>query len=112
VQTAEILQLPAPDFRVGLNRTVATVYGPKPFEEMDRDDRVRASYQHCALRWVMTQHMTNQSLRDRFGLPESKASVTSQVIAVQSMRSSSSPMSPLADLESMRAICLFGPDPI
>jgi predicted HTH transcriptional regulator len=82
VQTAEFLQLPAPDFRAGLNRTVVTVYGPKPFDEMDRDDRVRASYQHCALRWVMAQHMTNQSLRDRFGLPEGKAAVTSQVIAV------------------------------
>jgi hypothetical protein len=73
VHTAEIYQLPAPDFRVAHKRTVVTVYGPKPFDEMGRDDRVRACYQHCALKWVISERMTNQSLRERFGLPESKA---------------------------------------
>ncbi len=58
-----------------------TVYGPKPFDEMGRDDRVRACYQHCALKWVISERMTNQSLRERFGLAESKAAVTSQIIA-------------------------------
>ena len=44
-------------------------------------DRVRASYQHCALRWVMSERMTNQSLRERFHLQESKAAIASQMIA-------------------------------
>jgi ATP-dependent DNA helicase RecG len=48
---------------------------------MDRDDRVRACYQHCALKRVVSERMTNQTLRERFGLPEAKASVTSQIIA-------------------------------
>jgi ATP-dependent DNA helicase RecG len=81
VHGAEVFQLPAPDFRVGHRRTVVTVYGPKPFDEMDRNDRVRACYQHCALKWVVSEKMTNQSLRARFGLPEPKAAVTSQIIA-------------------------------
>ena len=81
VRTVEVYQLPAPDFRVAHKRTVVTLYGPKPFDEMDRDDRVRACYQHCALKWVFSEHMTNQSLRERFGLPEGKAAVTSQIIA-------------------------------
>ena len=42
VQAAEIYQLPAPDFHVGFRRTSVTIYGPRPFEEMDRNDRVRA----------------------------------------------------------------------
>jgi ATP-dependent DNA helicase RecG len=58
-------------------RTVVTIFGPKPFEEMGRDDRVRACYQHCALKFVMSQRMTNQSLRERFHLEESKASIPS-----------------------------------
>jgi ATP-dependent DNA helicase RecG len=29
----------------------------------------------------MAEQMTNQSLRDRFGLPESKSAIVSQVIA-------------------------------
>ncbi len=81
VQAAEVYQLPAPDFRAGHRRTVATIYGPKPFEDMDRNDRVRACYQHCALRWVMSERMTNQSLRERFHLGEDKAAIASQIIS-------------------------------
>ncbi len=80
VQAAEVYQLPAPDFRAGHRRTVITIYGPKPFEEMDRNDRVRACYQHCALKWVMSERMTNQSLRERFHLAEDKAAIASQII--------------------------------
>jgi predicted HTH transcriptional regulator len=81
VQTAELFQLPAPDFLAGHRRTFVTIYGPKDFEHMDRADRIRACYQHCALKWVMRQRMTNQSLRERFQLPESKSAIASQVIA-------------------------------
>jgi len=81
IQAAEVYQLPAPDFRAAHRRTVVTLYGPKPFEEMDRNDRVRACYQHCALKWVMVEKMTNQSLRERFRLGEDKAAIASQIIA-------------------------------
>ncbi len=81
VQAAEVYQLPAPDFRAAHRRTVVTIYGPRPLEDMDRDDRIRACYQHCALKWVMSERMTNQSLRERFHLPESKAAIISQIIA-------------------------------
>ena len=81
VEAAEVYQLPAPDFRSGFQRTSVMLYGPRPFEEMDRSDRVRACYQHCALKWVMSERMTNQSLRERFHLGEDKAAIASQVIA-------------------------------
>lgn len=80
VSLAEAFQLPAPDIRVGQQRTTVLLFGLRPFEEMDRDARIRACYQHAALKWVMSQHMTNQTLRDRFNLPESKAATVSQVI--------------------------------
>lgn len=81
VQAAELFQLPAPEFRVGQRRTEVVIHGPRPFDDMDRNDRVRACYQHAALRRVMAERMTNQSLRERFGLPDTKAAVVSQVIA-------------------------------
>lgn len=77
VHEAEFYQLPAPDFRVGHRRTIVIIFGPRTFDQMDRVDRVRACYQHCALKWVMSERMTNQSLRERFHLPENKAAVTS-----------------------------------
>jgi len=81
VQSAEILQLPAPDFRTGYQSTTTVIFGPRSFEEMSRDDRVRACYQHCVLRYVMSEQMTNQSLRERFKLPESKSAIVSQIIS-------------------------------
>jgi predicted HTH transcriptional regulator len=54
VREAEVYQLPAPDFRSGFQRTSVILYGPRPFDSMDRNDRVRACYQHCALKWVMS----------------------------------------------------------
>jgi predicted HTH transcriptional regulator len=62
VNAAEMFQLPAPDFRSVFRRTQVTIFGIKPFDEMDREARIRACSQHCALRWVMSQRMTNQSL--------------------------------------------------
>jgi ATP-dependent DNA helicase RecG len=81
VHAAELFQLPAPDFRAGHRRTLVTIYGPKDFDDMDRSDRIRACYQHAALKLVMSERMTNQSLRDRFHLPESKSAIISQIIA-------------------------------
>ena len=81
IHAVELYQLPAPDFRAVQRRTVVTLFGPKDFEAMDRDDRIRACYQHCVLKWVMSERMTNQSLRERFHLPESKSSIVSQIIS-------------------------------
>lgn len=81
ISAAELYQLQAPIFRTGLRRTIVVIAGAKKFAEMDRDDRIRACYQHCALRYVTHQETNNQSLRERFHLPENKSVVVSQVIA-------------------------------
>lgn len=80
IDAVEVFQLPAPDFRVTDHRTSAILFAHKAFEKMDGDERVRAAYQHCCLRYVMNGRMTNQSLRDRFKLPESKSETISRVI--------------------------------
>jgi predicted HTH transcriptional regulator len=82
IQFAELLQLPAPDFQAGYQNTKVVISGPKAFEEMSRDDRVRACYQHSVLRYVRSEQMTNQTLRERFKLPESKSTLVSQIISV------------------------------
>lgn len=80
VHAAEMYQLPAPDFRVGNNRTSALLFAYKDFSEMSRLDRSRACYQHCCLRYVSNDKMSNQSLRERFSLDKSKGTLISQVI--------------------------------
>lgn len=81
IHAAEVFQLPAPSFQSDGIRTQVTIYGPSKISAMDRADRIRACYQHCALKYVMSERMTNQSLRQRFGLAESKSAIASQAIA-------------------------------
>ncbi len=80
IQAAEAFQLPAPDFRVGEKRTSVVLFGHKEFEAKDRNDRIRATCQHSCLRYVMNERMTNQSLRERFRLPEKKSESVSRAI--------------------------------
>lgn len=80
VNAVEMFQLPAPDFRVGSVNTTAVVFGHRNFDEMDRDDRIRACYQHCCLKYVMNQRMTNQSLRDRFLLTDKQSETASRIL--------------------------------
>jgi len=80
VRLAETWQLPPPLFRTSLDRTQVVIYGPADFDDMIRPDRLRACYQHCVLKHIMAEHMTNQSLRERFGLAESKIATITQVI--------------------------------
>lgn len=82
VSAAEMSQLPAPDIRVGVQRTTVVLFAHKKFEDMDRSDRIRACYQHCVLRYVTNEQATNQSFRERLQLPETKTTTVSQIIAM------------------------------
>ena len=80
VSAAEFFQLPAPDFRVGEIRTTAILFAHQDFADMTKPDRIRACYQHCVLQYLNGKRMSNQSLRERFGLPESKSATISLVL--------------------------------
>lgn len=80
IEAAELMQLPAPEFLTSHRRTIVVIHGPRAFREMNGSDRVRACYQHCVLQYVLRKQMTNQSLRERFGLPEGSSNTISQII--------------------------------
>lgn len=81
IRWVEVYQLPAPVFRDGQQDTQVILFSHKEFEDMDRSDRIRACYQHCCLRYVMTKGMTNQSLRKRFDLDKNQTHAVSRIIA-------------------------------
>lgn len=80
IYSAEAHQLPAPEFREGALHTHAILYAHIGFSDMNRNDRIRACYQHCCLKYVMNETMTNQTLRERFQLPKKKTESISRVI--------------------------------
>jgi len=81
VNAAEVYQLPAPDFRVGAHRTTVVLFAHINIDDLSRKDRIRGCYQHCCLRYVMNERMSNKSLRERFKLSEKKVALISRVIA-------------------------------
>ena len=47
---------------------------------MDKADKIRACYQHCCLKYVSNDKMTNQSLRERFKIERKNAAIASRII--------------------------------
>lgn len=76
----EVFQLPAPDIRVDMTHTRVILFGHQKLSDMDRSDKVRACYQHCALLQVSNKRMTNSTLRERFKIPEQDYPIASRII--------------------------------
>lgn len=76
----ELFQLPAPQIEVPEGFTRVTLFAHRPLVEMDKDDRIRACYLHACLRYVTKQHMTNSSVRERFGIDEKNAARATRLI--------------------------------
>ena len=55
IAAAEEYQLPAPDFRITTQHTIAVMFAPRAFAVMDRQERIRACYQHACLWYVARQ---------------------------------------------------------
>jgi ATP-dependent DNA helicase RecG len=77
----EAYQLPAPKFIRGDDYTKVILYAPIPYQEMTLDDRIRACYQHCALHYVSSLRVNNESVRERFKISKSNYPIASKIIA-------------------------------
>ena len=76
----EIVYLPTPDFISSENSMRVVLFGPRPFSEMSKADKMRACFYHCVLRWLTHDYMGNSSLRERFSLPQDEYQAVSAVI--------------------------------
>ncbi len=80
IHEIEVYQLPAPEFITGDNYTRVILYSPKSLRKMSKIDKIRACYQHACLKYVSGEYMTNQSLRERFGIKRENYSIVSRII--------------------------------
>lgn len=71
---------PAPRIEISNNHTRVTLFAPKSFSNLSKEERMQMCYLHCCLRYVNKQVMTNTSLRTRFGIGEKNRSMISRVI--------------------------------
>lgn len=77
---SELYQLPAPVFEQTNDHTRCILFAHKEFREMDKQERIRATYLHACLRYVERDYMTNASLRGRFGIEEQNSAMASRII--------------------------------
>lgn len=75
VASCEALHMPAPQVRSedGLG-TEVTLFGSRAYDRMAKAERKDAVYWHACLSYAQDETMSNQSLRERFGLDDSKTS--------------------------------------
>ena len=80
IDAIELFQLPPPDFRRPTGSTQVFLYAPRKFADLDSEERVRACYQHCVLRYVFGELMSNSTLRKRLDISDDNYSMASRVI--------------------------------
>jgi ATP-dependent DNA helicase RecG len=81
IASIEVFQLPAPKFIKETDYTRVIMYAHRSLSKMDKDDRVRACYQHCCLQYVNNQATNNQSVRKRFSITEPNYPMASRIIS-------------------------------
>lgn len=80
VSLTELYQLPAPSFETINGYTKATLFAHKELKDMYKEDKIRACYLHCCLKYIQKEYMTNTTLRERFAIDVKNSSMASKII--------------------------------
>lgn len=77
----ERAKLPAPEFNSSKDSMRVVLFGPRPFSKMSKQDKQRACFYHCVIRWLQHDYMSNATLRERFSLSQDEYQAVSGVIS-------------------------------
>ena len=80
MRLVEETKLPAPDFRVFAEATVAILFARKTLTMLNKEERVRACYWHACLRYETHQPTNNRSIRERFGIPANRPAQATRLL--------------------------------
>ena len=73
--------LPAPEFNSSERSMRVVLFGPRPFNQLSKADKLRACFFHCVLRWLKNDYMNNTTLRERFSLEQEEYQAVSAIIS-------------------------------
>ena len=80
IEALEEALLPPPKFTKGEFFTRVFIYGAQKLSAMNKQDKIRACYQHCCLLHENNKEMTNQSVRERFEIDKNNYPIASRII--------------------------------
>jgi len=81
VEAIEAMNLPPYKTESGDKFTRVTLYPLKALKDMTQEEKIQACYQHTCLLYENNLTLTNQAVRERFGLEKNKNSVASRIIS-------------------------------
>ena len=81
IHAVEYYQLPAPNFLANEDSVNVIVYSYKKLKQMNKEDKIRACYQHCVIKYITNDLMTNESLRKRLNISKKSYPVASKIIS-------------------------------
>lgn len=81
IAAIEEMHLPAPRISKDESCTRVTLYPHKDLNDMTKEEKVAACYQHACLINEDGRPINNQSVRERFNLKKTQSSVASRIIA-------------------------------
>lgn len=87
-------QLPAPKITLYEDSTRVTMFEKIKFSDMSQEDRIWACYLHACIRYIQGDHLTNSTLRQRFGLATSSSGSVSRLIRMTMEQGSIKPFDP------------------
>ena len=80
VAEAERCGMPAPILEIDENNTRVVMLSPRALTDMDYSTRIWSVYQHACLKFANREHLTNGSLRQRFGIELKNSAIASRLI--------------------------------
>ena len=80
VISSEVMRLPAPRITVFEENTRVTLFSHIPYSSITPEGRLWSCYLHACIKYIQEEQLTNSSLRERFGLPETSSGVVSRLI--------------------------------
>jgi len=80
VTSIETMYLPAPEYEVYEDSIRVILYSYKEYAKLTEEERLRATYQHCCIKYVNKEFMTNSSLRERFRIDKNNSAMVSRLL--------------------------------
>lgn len=107
VISCEMMNLPSPKAISYEEATKVCLFAKLPFSRIANESKLLACYWHACVKQVQEDQLTNNSLRVRFGLPESSAGIISRLIKEATKSKLIKPFDPEAGRKYMRYIPIW-----
>lgn len=107
VLSCELQQLPTPRIELYEESTKVTLFSEVPFSNLPPESKLWACYMHACIMHVQGEHLTNSSLRTRFGVPQSSSGSISRLIKEAVASKLIKPLDPTTSNKYMRYIPIW-----